>query len=63
MRTPGSFLCRGVAITSSKAHRLEYILKKAVEFLLIDLKTLLESTPDRNDKTALEPFWQQYPTA
>lgn len=52
-----------VEVTSSKDSCLEMFRRKRYEFLLIDVETLLESTPDRNYKTALKPFWQLHPSA
>ncbi len=51
-----------VEVTSSKDSGLEMFRKKHYEFLFMDVEMLAESTPDHSYKTALEPFWQVYPT-
>jgi DNA-binding NtrC family response regulator len=51
-----------VEVTSSKDGCLEMFRKKRYEFLFMDAEVLAESTPDHSYKTALQPFWQIYPT-
>jgi DNA-binding NtrC family response regulator len=51
-----------VEVTSSKDGCLEMFRKKRYEFLFMDVEVLAESTPDHSYKTALQPFWQIYPT-
>ena len=52
-----------VEVTSEKDRALEMFKRKRYEFLFLDVEILRESTPDNNLKTALQPFWQVYPTA
>jgi len=51
-----------VEVTSGKDSGLEMFRKKHYEFLFMDVEMLAESTPDHSYKTALQPFWQIYPT-
>jgi DNA-binding NtrC family response regulator len=48
---------------SSKDGCLEMFRKKRYEFLFIDVEVLCDSMLNNNYKTALQPFWQTYPTA
>jgi DNA-binding NtrC family response regulator len=52
-----------VDVTPKKDKALEMFRKKRYEFLFLDIEILRGSTPDNNLKTALQPFWQVYPTA
>lgn len=51
-----------VEVTSSKDSGLEMFRKQHYEFLFMDVEMLAESAPDHSYKTALQPFWQIYPT-
>jgi DNA-binding NtrC family response regulator len=52
-----------VEATSSKATCLEMFRNRRYEFLFIEIDILRESAPDHSYKSALQPFWQMYPTA
>jgi len=52
-----------VEVESSKDVCREMFRGKRYEFLFIDVELLRESMPDNSYKTALQPFWEAYPTA
>ncbi|UCD87226.1 MAG: sigma-54-dependent Fis family transcriptional regulator [Desulfobacterales bacterium] len=51
-----------VEVASNKDTCLEKFRKKRYEFLFIDVELLRESGSQSNYKTALQPFWQTYPS-
>ncbi len=51
-----------VDVVSNKETCLEKFRDKRYEFLFIDVGLLRESATQSNDKTALQPFWQVFPT-
>ncbi len=51
-----------VEAASSKDTCLEKFRKKRYEFLFIDVELVRESGSQSNYKTALQPFWQTYPS-